>query len=220
MPKVAKSVIQADNRFIFRYASASEFLLDFTSQLRLGTLSLEVYLPEGTRVGLHFEIPEIEDYCSVDALVTGPQSPTGCKVEFHDTIPALSQFAGNVLRRMHTLRALSYSRVDRVPALLMVCYYSNDQLLSDYSANLSKNGIFIVTQKPLGVGTTVNLELRLPTGVTLRVRGTVAHSSTEKRGDLPAGMGIQFQHYEGASQTELALYIDMVLRMRAPSAAC
>lgn len=85
----------------------------------------------------------------------------------------------------------------RYVARLKVHYGPNqEQLLDDYSINVSTGGLFIETANPLQVATKLTLGFSLPDREgEIRCQGRVAwvnHPDMMKNHSLPAGMGIQF----------------------------
>lgn len=89
--------------------------------------------------------------------------------------------------------------------------------LDDWSANLSRGGVFVRTQEPLAPGRRVWVELRLPDGDRFAGVGRVAWARRAQ--EMPqapeAGVGIQFL----AAEPEHVRAIDSLLRAAAPSAA-
>lgn len=85
----------------------------------------------------------------------------------------------------------------RVTARLRIHFGATGQeLLTDYSVNLSSGGLFIETEKLLPAETPLALEFIIPTVQrSIRCQGRVAWvnpSSKPIKAHLPAGMGIQF----------------------------
>lgn len=72
---------------------------------------------------------------------------------------------------------------------------SNDTFLFEYMTNLSRDGIFLATRKPLEVGTTTTLRFALPGGGrTIEVDGRVAWVNPYRKGgsNPNPGMGVEF----------------------------
>ncbi|MEL6184220.1 MAG: TIGR02266 family protein, partial [Myxococcota bacterium] len=55
-------------------------------------------------------------------------------------------------------------RAERLSAELKVDYRAKGSFVTDYSANVSRRGVFIQTSHPLPVGEKVRLRLQLPEG--------------------------------------------------------
>lgn len=77
-----------------------------------------------------------------------------------------------------------------------------------YSVNVSRDGVFIETSYLLPQGREVLLTFTLPRGQTLEILGRVIWVRAEPAGELPAGMGIQFQDL---TPEALALLTDSVM---------
>jgi len=95
-------------------------------------------------------------------------------------------------RRLLSLR----ERTDpRVEARLQVRFGSGDEVLTDYSVNISTGGIFLETARPLPQGTPLQLEFTLPTrGGAIRCQIRVAwvnHPDFPSKPGLPPGIGVQ-----------------------------
>ncbi len=85
----------------------------------------------------------------------------------------------------------------RVPARLRVHYGPDpQQLLDQYSVNLSTGGMFLECQDPLPVDTPLTLELCLHSeSIRIQCKARVAwvnHPEMIKKPHLPPGMGLQF----------------------------
>src|SRR4051812_41811388 len=93
---------------------------------------------------------------------------------------------------------------ERVPALLVVNYKMDgpDAFAERYAANVSRNGIFIVTRETHAIGTEVGFEIRTLDNTTMfKGRGVVrwirAYDRVKKQ--LP-GLGVQFTQLDGANR--------------------
>ena len=60
-----------------------------------------------------------------------------------------------------------------------------------HTGNLSRGGLFVPSQMTAPVGTEIAIELSLPDGATVKLRGEVAHVSAATDGEV-AGMGVMF----------------------------
>ena len=81
----------------------------------------------------------------------------------------------------------------RIEVRLAVDAESASNFYAGFSDNVSECGVFVATDAPLNVGSTVELWISLPHKAPIRTRGTVRWqrrntASSEKR----AGMGIRF----------------------------
>jgi uncharacterized protein (TIGR02266 family) len=91
-------------------------------------------------------------------------------------------------------------RERRVPVAMIVQYRFDalEDFVADYSANLSTTGIFVHTEEPRKVGSTVYLQITLREGTRLiEGFGRVARIGRDPRGQK--GMGIQFVDFDGDS---------------------
>ena len=83
----------------------------------------------------------------------------------------------------------------RATVQLPIEYERLNELLSDYTHNISRGGTFIRTSRPLPVGTALSFTLRAPKlGEPLVLRGAVRWTvePADAANDRPAGMGIAF----------------------------
>lgn len=93
-------------------------------------------------------------------------------------------------------RRAEIEREPRVTVAMLVQYRFDalEEFVADYSANLSTSGIFVHTDTPRKVGTTVYLMITLREGTRLiEGFGRVARVGKD-RGKL--GMGIQFVNFD------------------------
>jgi uncharacterized protein (TIGR02266 family) len=89
-------------------------------------------------------------------------------------------------------------RHDREPVTLVVEYEGADDLLGDYTENLSTGGTFVATNRELPVGTTVQLVLGFPGLLEpIRIEGVVKWTRGQTDG---AGAGIEFAPGEARDQ--------------------
>ena len=105
---------------------------------------------------------------------------------------------------------------DREPVTLVVEYADSDDLLGDYTENLSSGGTFVATNRELPIGTQITLVLGFPgllepISIEGTVRWTRGHGDPE--GGEEAGAGIEFS--PGPARDQLAQVIDRI-RSRDP----
>lgn len=81
-------------------------------------------------------------------------------------------------------------------AVARLAYANYADLARDYVENLSQGGAFVRTQTHLATGTPIRLDLELPGGRTVSVRGVVAHRNDR-------GVGIRFE-LDQAGEAEIA----------------
>src|SRR4051812_4140022 len=109
-------------------------------------------------------------------------------------------------------------RSDREEVTLFVEYEGADDLLGDYTENLSSGGTFVATNRELPIGTQIQLNLSFPgllepvsvVGTVRWTRGHAAHGVGETE---EAGAGIEFE--PGPARDQLAHMIDKI-RARDP----
>ena len=95
-------------------------------------------------------------------------------------------------------------RQQRDPIVLVVDYDGADDLIGDYTENLSSGGTFIRTERELEPGTPVELVLSFPGLVRpIRLAGRVRWARPPSSADGDAGVGIEFTRMEGESRDEL-----------------
>jgi uncharacterized protein (TIGR02266 family) len=100
---------------------------------------------------------------------------------------------------------------EREPVTLVVEYEGADDLLGDYTENLSSGGTFVATNRELPIGTSVQLVLGFPGLLEpIRIEGVVKWTRGQAEG---AGAGIEFA--PGASREQLGLVIARI-RARDP----
>ncbi len=116
---------------------------------------------------------------------------------------------------------LEKRKSDREPVTLFVEYEGADDLVGDYTENLSSGGTFVATNRELPVGTKVHLVLSFPgllapIGIEGTVRWTRGPGATDAGGDvaMEPGAGIQFE--PGEARDQLASVVEKI-RERDPS---
>ena len=80
----------------------------------------------------------------------------------------------------------------RIPLKVQVKYKTPNAFLADYALNISKGGIFIETDKPLPLGSSVDFQLLFPDALK-PVKGTGEVVRIAAGNDEPSGMGIRFK---------------------------
>src|SRR5829696_5764791 len=101
-------------------------------------------------------------------------------------------------------------RDTREPVTLFVEYEGADDLLGDYTENLSSGGTFVATNRELPVGTHITLMLGFPGLLEpISVQGTVRWARGHDSGDgEEAGAGIEFA--PGPARDQLAVMIEKI----------
>lgn len=106
------------------------------------------------------------------------------------------------------------SRKDsRLKKTLSLSYKDKESFLNAYTANISKGGLFIKTDKPLPEGENLNLKLRLPElKEPLNINCLVVWVNKKKPGtDMPSGMGLQFLDMNENIRMTLFKYIKAII---------
>lgn len=98
----------------------------------------------------------------------------------------------------------------RVPIQLLVDYKSGGSYLFDFCKDLGTGGVFIQTEKPLPMGTSLDLTFTIPDSKeTVLTKGTVIWSQpplAEKK-DLTPGMGVQFNGFSDEQRSLLENFV-------------
>ena len=103
-------------------------------------------------------------------------------------------------------------RSERAELEVSVDYQTVDELFSEFARNINEGGIFVEAEVPPEVGTTVDLQFRLPgSDEPLGVKGTVVRVSAGE-GDGPPGMGIEFESLDAETRQRVN---DLVRQLRA-----
>lgn len=100
----------------------------------------------------------------------------------------------------------------REDLVVRVDYQTVDDLFSEFARNINEGGIFVETESPQAVGTSVSLQFTLP-GIEdpLEVAGTVVHLTGDDTSE-PLGMGIEFEELDGEARQRIN---GIVRRLRA-----
>jgi len=105
-------------------------------------------------------------------------------------------------------------RDSREAVTLFVEYDGADDLVGDFTENLSSGGTFVATNRDLPIGTRINLVLSFPGLLEpIAIEGTVRWKRHEAGNEGDAGAGIEFE--PGPARDALAAIIDKV-RTRDP----
>jgi len=106
-------------------------------------------------------------------------------------------------------------RSDREPVTLFVEYEGAEDLIGDYTENLSSGGTFVATNRELPVGTSITLVLSFPGLLEpISIDGTVRWTRAAQTPDLvqaegeEAGAGIEFA--PGPARDQLAQVIERI----------
>lgn len=108
---------------------------------------------------------------------------------------------------------------DRLQHELLVAYRTVDGFITDWAVNISRGGLFINTDKPLPVGSTVRLVVALPgTQFPFDLAGKVIRVSEpgNDAGQTP-GMGVEFVDVDEEKRSRIERFVDR-LRIELPDA--
>jgi len=102
-------------------------------------------------------------------------------------------------------------RDTRAAVTLFVEYEGADDLIGDFTENLSTGGTFVSTARHIPLGTTVQLVLSFPGLLEpISISGTVRWTRREASSEGDAGAGIEFD--AGAARDALAAVVDRIER--------
>jgi type IV pilus assembly protein PilZ len=105
-------------------------------------------------------------------------------------------------------------RWDRADLLVRVDYKTVDELFSEFARNINEGGLFVETDAPPALGTSVALEFQIPgSDEPIQVMGRVVRVSDGSGKDGP-GMGIEFENLDSQSRD---LINDLVRQLRVGS---
>ncbi|MBW2579033.1 MAG: TIGR02266 family protein [Deltaproteobacteria bacterium] len=111
------------------------------------------------------------------------------------------------MARSHLQEAVSSNFIDgierrsspRADIVVRVNYQTVDSLFSEFARNINDGGLFVETDTPQPIGTSVELEFKLPgADRPIEVIGNVVRSieSDQATPDGVAGMGIEFENLD------------------------
>jgi len=101
---------------------------------------------------------------------------------------------------------------ERVDLLVRVTYQSVDELFSEFARNINEGGLFIETDSPKDLGSSMMLQFMLPGGEdVIEVTGIVVRvMEGDEDGEAP-GMGVEFGELNSAARECIN---DLVRRLR------
>src|SRR5262245_16547846 len=102
-------------------------------------------------------------------------------------------------------------RETREPVVLVVDYDGADDLIGDYTENLSAGGTFIHTERELDIGTEVQLVLSFPGLVhAIPIDGVVRWTRRPETEDGEPGIGIEFVRMDDEARQRLEQVIERI----------
>ena len=170
--------------------------------------------PVGDGIPLLVRVPGVERPVEARAEVTAvrpssaarPGAPAGYTLRLFGTTPELTAALGKSTQRTEADDTRSAPRFQvsapvkltspaspvlaadaaEVAAHARIEYATDQEFAADFIENLSQGGAFVRTSTPAAVGTTLELQLRLPNGADLHTRAVVAFANAN-------GVGVRFQ---------------------------
>jgi type IV pilus assembly protein PilZ len=100
----------------------------------------------------------------------------------------------------------------RADVVVRVSYQTVDELFSEFARNINEGGLFVETERPHPIGTSVALQFKIPgSDEPIQVRGSVVRVSEGTPAE-PPGMGIEFEDLDGAARQHIN---ELVRKLRA-----
>lgn len=91
-------------------------------------------------------------------------------------------------------------RSSRIDVVVRVDYKTVDELFSEFARNINEGGLYVETDTPPQLGSSVALQFQIPGGTEpIQVIGRVVRIS-EGEGVDPPGMGIEFEDLNAQSR--------------------
>jgi type IV pilus assembly protein PilZ len=129
------------------------------------------------------------------------------------------------MARSHLQEAVSSRFIDgierrsspRADIVIRVNYQTVDSLFSEFARNINDGGIFVETDNPQPIGTSVELEFKLPgADRPIEVIGNVVRSidADQATPDGIAGMGIEFENLDSDVRQQIN---EIIQRLRSSS---
>jgi len=106
------------------------------------------------------------------------------------------------VEKAHTESATSDDRRrwDRVDMVVRVDYKTVDELFSEFARNINEGGVFVETDAPSELGSSVAMQFQIPgSQEPIQVMGRVVRVSEGNLQD-PPGMGIEFEDLDDQSR--------------------
>ena len=94
-------------------------------------------------------------------------------------------------------------KASREALVVRLEYETVDKLFSDFTRNINEGGIFVESENPQELGSSVRLQFRLPgSEEPMAARGTVVHVSDGGTTGVP-GMGIEFEALDAPTRQRI-----------------
>ena len=103
-------------------------------------------------------------------------------------------------------------KAPRADLIVRVDYQSVDELFSDFARNINEGGLFVETDLPHELGTSVQLQFKIPGSEDpIQVTGLVVRVSSGNA-EEPPGMGIEFENLDSQARQHIN---ELVRKLRA-----
>ncbi len=108
-------------------------------------------------------------------------------------------------------------RWERTDLLVRVDYKTVDELFSEFARNINEGGLYVETEEPPQVGSSVALEFKIPGSEDpIQVMGRVVRTSSGSATE-PPGMGIEFENLDEQSRDLINELVRGLRRGTAPA---
>jgi type IV pilus assembly protein PilZ len=88
----------------------------------------------------------------------------------------------------------------RADVVVRVSYQTVDELFSEFARNINEGGLFVETERPHPIGTSISLQFQIPgSDEPIKVEGAVVRISDGTAAE-PPGMGIEFEDLDRAAR--------------------
>jgi type IV pilus assembly protein PilZ len=105
----------------------------------------------------------------------------------------------------------------RTDLVVRVSYRTVDEIFSEFARNINEGGIFIETEKPHTLGSSVALQFTLPGNEAhIEVIGIVVRCSDGSCDGEPSGIGIEFEDLNATARQQIN---DLVRQLRSDNRA-
>ena len=102
-------------------------------------------------------------------------------------------------------------RFERAELVVRIEYSTVDDLFSEFTRDINEGGVFIETEDPQGIGTTVDLQFYLPGSTDpVKAAGLVVRVGDGSDGG-PIGMAVEFENLPTAARERIN---DLIRSMR------
>ena len=94
-------------------------------------------------------------------------------------------------------------KASREALVVRLEYQTVDELFSDFTTNINEGGMFVESESPRELGSSVSMQFRLPgSAEPIVARGVVVHVTDGSDTGVP-GMGIEFETLDAATRQRI-----------------